>query len=141
MLKFNYGKQGTVLESVADPIEDVINRRVVLAMRSAQPIHMEPSFVSLIVPSEIPEVQALAFELTQGNCDAVSLSTQESLSDLSLESIAPSDFISHDIEVIMRGVWLTHHPDAEEGVFFTSLTTEIEEQIEELWTYQPVASS
>ncbi len=140
MLKFNYGKQGTILESVADPIEDVINRRVVLAMRSAQPIHMEPSFVSLIVPSEIPEVRALAFELTQGNCDAVSLSTQESLSDVS-EPITPSDLISQDIEVIMRGVWLTHHPDAEEGIFFTSLTTEIEEQIEELWTYQPVTSS
>lgn len=141
MLKFNYGKQGTILESVTDPIEEVIHRRVVLAIRSAQPIHMEPSVVSLIVPSEIPELRALELELAQVNCDAVSLSVRESLVPLSPESVLPSNFTSHDIEVMMRGVWLTHHPDAEEGVFFTSLTSEIEDQIEELWTYQPIASS
>ncbi|WP_299489092.1 hypothetical protein [Acaryochloris sp. IP29b_bin.137] len=137
MLKFNYGKQGTVLEAVADPIEDVINRHIMLAMRLAQPIHMEPSFVSLIVPPGVPELKALELELAQVNCDAVAVDADARESDDPKEFIS-GDFPRHGREVIMRGFWLTEHPDAEEGIFVTSLTSGIEAQIEELWTYQPI---
>lgn len=140
MLKFNYGKQGTVLESVADPIEEVINRRILLAIRSAQPIHLEPSFVSLTVPSEVPELKALELELAQINCDAVSVNTTP-LDNTNPHTDAIANELSpDDREVIMRGVWLTDHPDAEEGIFMTSLTSGIEAQIEGLWTYLPIAT-
>lgn len=133
MLKFNYAKQGTILESLTDSIEEVINRRVLLAIRTAQPIHVEPSFVSLIVPAETPELRALETELAQGNCDAVSVCT------MTADPPRATDIMSREIEVIMHGVWLTHQTDAEEGLFLTSLTSEIEEQIEELWSYQPIS--
>ncbi|WP_299415271.1 hypothetical protein [Acaryochloris sp. IP29b_bin.148] len=139
LLKFNYSKQGTILESVTAPLEDVINRRVLLAVRTAQPIHVEPSFVSLVVPSALPELRGLATELAQGDCDAISLCAMEP--DVSAPSEQPlrSDEVNDNIEVVLRGLWLTHHPEAEEGIFFTSLTSEIEEHIEELWSYQPRA--
>lgn len=121
------------------PIEDVINRRVLLAMRAAQPIYMEPSFVSLVVPSELPELRALATELAQVHCDAVALCAMVPDPSISPEQALLPDVASHKMEVILRGVWLTHRPEAEEGVFVTSLTSEIEEQIEELWSYQPIA--
>lgn len=140
MLKFNYGKQGTVLESVADPIETVINRLFLLAMRSAQPMHMEPSFVSLIVPSGVPELKALKIELAQVNCDAVSVNPKPFDTDESQDLLCSGDGSPLDQEVIMRGFWLTDHPGAKEGIFVTSLTSGIEAQIEGLWTYQPVAS-
>ncbi len=139
MLKFNYAKQGTILESLADSIEEVINRRVLLAIRTAQPIHLEPSFVSLIVPAGTPELRALETELAQGDCTAVSVCTTITNSPIVQGPAATKDMPSRDIEVIMHGVWLTHHLDAEEGLFLTSLTSEIEEQIEELWSYQPIS--
>lgn len=138
MLKFNYDKQGTILETVIDPIEEVVNRWVLLAVRTAQPIYLEPSFVSLVVPSEVPELGILEAELAQTSCDAVFLCTM--LPNPPIKKTQPLDNVHRDIEVIMRGVWLTHHPDAEEGLFLTSLTSKIEKQIEELWTYQPIAS-
>ena len=139
MLKFNYAKQGTILESLADSIEEVINRRVLLAIRTAQPIHLEPSFVSLIVPAETPELRALETELAQGNCDAVSVCTMIAEPPRVKGKAYSPDIMSREIEVIMQGVWLTHQTDAEEGLFLTSLTSEIEEQIAELWSYQPIS--
>lgn len=140
MLKFNYDKQGTILESVTDPIEDVINRRVLLAVRTAQPIHLEPSFVSLVVPSGSSEVRALETELAQVHCDAVALCTMISEQPEAQEQDSPTNIIDRNIEVMMRGIWLTHHPEAEEGLFVTSLTSDIEERIEELWSYQTIVA-
>jgi|GEM_PF-2745860 len=139
MLKFNYDKQGIILETVTDPIEEVVNRRVLLAVRTAQPIHLQPSFISLVVPSEVPELGILEAELAQIDCDTVFSCAM--LPNPLTKQTQPLDNVRRDIEVIMRGVWLTHHPETEEGLFLTSLTSTIEKQIEELWTYQPTASS
>lgn len=102
MLKLTYTENNFNLERVNESLEDWVNTRVVLALRLATKIHIEPSTASFLVPANL-----------------------ERLADL--EKVAEENSVklylcdAEYVEVALRGLWLTSDAESETGVFVTAL--------------------
>jgi hypothetical protein len=66
MLKLNYTDLGLHMEWVMTSPEWLIAQHVVLAMRLAQPLHVEPSHASFLLSAQIAELQQLDNVLQAG---------------------------------------------------------------------------
>lgn len=102
MLKLTYTDNKFSLDYLKQSLEDWINTRVLLNLRSATNIYLESSTASLLIPAEssyLNELEKFRGEniLEFCRCDAES------------------------VEVVLKGIWLTSEIESETGVFVTEL--------------------
>jgi hypothetical protein len=121
MLKLTYTEAGLHLERICTPVdnlvENLIAQRVVLAVRTGQPICVQPGRASFLIPAK-------------------HVSIKEYKSTVQGETIRSIDLTSvdHDYyEISLRGTWVASNSDAYEGMFVTSLSDRIEYYIDCLW--------
>ncbi len=117
MLKLNYNDFGLFLERVPISWETVANQRVILAMRSGEPLHLDPSWASFLLPVELSGVTRLKCLLRKYSADAIALTKVD------------DEFV----EVSLKGIWMASSVNAESGTFITALASESEMLIYELW--------
>jgi hypothetical protein len=113
MLKLTYTENSFKFEHLNETLEKWLKRRVILALRSANSFHIEPSTASFVISSDTPDIRQLEAEAKQGmleicRCDA------------------------EMIEVILRGTWLTSDIDSDAGIFVTALSKSTEILLQEL---------
>ncbi|MEC4805155.1 MAG: hypothetical protein SAJ72_12935 [Jaaginema sp. PMC 1080.18] len=98
-------------------VEDWVSGRVVLAVRAATPIYVEPMTASFLLPIDVPylsDLQALA---------------QGEMADLL--DIVPCD--EDCVELCLNGTWIAESPEAEEGVFVTTMNHRVEFFLFKVW--------
>lgn len=115
MLKLTYTENGFYLELLAQPLEDWVTARVMLALRTGTSLCVEPSSASFLLPTDLPQLQALE---RQGQTeDAMAL------------CLCDADYV----EVSLQGTWLSSDADAEEGIFVTVMSYAVEFFLFKLW--------
>ena len=125
MLKLTYTEVGLNLERIQTPVdnramnrvEDLITQRVILAVRTGQPVYVQPGRASFLVPAK-------------------NVSLKEYKSTVQGETIRSIDLTSVDYdsyEISLRGTWIANNSDAFEGMLVTSLNDRIEYYIDRLW--------
>ncbi len=115
MLKLTYTENGFYLERLAQPLEEWVTARVILALRAGTSLCVEPSTASFLLPVDMPQLRHL--ERHQEGEDAISL------------SICDTDYV----EVSLQGTWMTSDSDGETGVFVTSMSYNVEFFLLKLW--------
>jgi hypothetical protein len=117
MLKLNYTDLGLHMEWVMTSPEWLIAQHVVLAMRLAQPLHVEPGHASFLLSAQIAELQQLDNVLQAG--------------EIRNTNIWPVD--DRFVEINLSGSWIAASPEAHEGMFVTALGDRAEALIYQLW--------
>jgi hypothetical protein len=115
MLKLTYTENGFYLERLAQPLEEWVTARVILALRAGTSLCVEPSTASFLLPVDMPHLRHL--ERHQEGEDAIAL------------SICDTDYV----EVSLQGTWMTSDSDGETGVFVTSMSYNVEFFLLKLW--------
>jgi len=115
MLKLIYTETGFFLERLAQPIEEWVKARVILALRAGTTLCVEPSTASFLLPADLPQLHHL--ERQQEREDAIAL------------SLCDAEYI----EVSLQGTWLTSDTDGAEGIFVTSMSYNVEFFLLKLW--------
>ncbi len=115
MLKLTYTENGFYLERLAQPLEEWVTTRVILALRAGTNLCVEPSTASFLLPANMPQLRHL--ERHGEGEDAIAL------------SICDAEYV----EVSLRGTWMTSDVDGAEGVFVTSLGYAVEFFLIKLW--------
>lgn len=127
MLKLNYTDYGLFLERVATSLDVVATQRVMLAVYTGEPLHLEPSRAAFLLPVSDPEVTPLVEVLQEDTTGAIAL------------TVVDINFV----EVSLKGTWIANSASAEAGTFITVLPPQSELLIARLWqmTQQPTAYS
>ncbi|MDC0833227.1 hypothetical protein POG22_09440 [Geitlerinema sp. CS-897] len=125
MLKLTYTETNLHLEYLASSPEELVSRRVKLAMRTGTPLCVEPSQASFLLPVGLPGLQQLAETARREGVDSLELYP------------ADEDFV----EVSLRGTWVATDADTAEGLFVTSLTPFCETAIAKLWKAAAIDAS
>lgn len=100
MLKLTYTDDKINLDCLKQSLEDWINTRVLVSIRSTLSIYIESSTASILVPADsfaIAELEMSSDIVEFYRCDRES------------------------IEVVLKGIWLTSEVESETGVFVTEL--------------------
>ncbi|NEP13049.1 MAG: hypothetical protein F6J92_02540 [Symploca sp. SIO1A3] len=115
MLKLTYTENGFYLELLAQPLEEWVTARVILALRSGTSLCVEPSNASFLLPADLPHLNTLE---RQGQTeDAIAL------------CLCDADYV----EVSLQGTWLSSDPNGEEGIFVTVMSYAVEFFLFKLW--------
>ena len=117
MLKLNYTDYGLFLEQVTASLDTVATQRVMLAVHVGEPLHLEPSRASFLLPVELPGITQLEHSLQKNTADTADVSSVD------------EEFV----EVSLKGTWMAESANAESGTFITALAPESEMLIYELW--------
>jgi hypothetical protein len=115
MLKLTYTENGFYLERLAQPLEEWVTARVILALRAGTSLVVEPSTASFLLPADLPQLRHL--ERHKEGEDAIAL------------SICDAEYI----EVSLQGTWMTSDSDGAEGIFVTSISYNVEFFLLKLW--------
>ncbi len=104
MLKLTYTENSFSLEMLNESLENWVNTRVILALRSHTKIYIEPSTAAFLLPADLSHLADVAQEhvVQLCPCDA----------DL--------------VEVILKGTWVTSDAESETGIFITALSKSAE---------------
>lgn len=117
MLKLSYTESGLHLERSSAPLENFVRQRALLALRLAQPFHMEPSTASFLLVLDDSSWDELEDVLAaDGDRRTMAVPTDEDL-----------------IEVTVEGTWLADTEEAEDGTFVAALSDAAEHFIYRLW--------
>nr|WP_250565479.1 alr0857 family protein [Adonisia turfae] len=116
-MKLNYTDYGLFLEQVTASLDAVATQRVMLAVHVGEPLHLEPSRASFLLPVKLPGINQLEYLLRQNVTDVIDLASVD------------DEFV----EVSLKGTWIANSANAESGTFITALTPESEMLIYELW--------
>jgi hypothetical protein len=125
MLKLQYTENGLFMERVIGSIEILVAQRVLLAMRSGQTLHVQPSNASFLVPANSDGLTRLDLALRLDR-------------DLQV-TVIPVD--TDWVEISVQGTWIAESIDAEEGIFITELGEQTEFWIYKLWEITQAAVS
>ncbi|NEO26640.1 MAG: hypothetical protein F6K03_07015 [Kamptonema sp. SIO4C4] len=117
MLKLTYTENGFWLEQITQPMEDWVNKRVLLALRSATPLYVEPSSAAFLLPVDLPHWEKLEALAQQEGSNAIGL------------AIGDEEYM----EVSLDGTWLVSDPNSEEGIFVTTMSDRAEFFLYKLW--------
>lgn len=117
MLKLTYTENGFHLEHLQESFEEWVNTRVLLALRSATSIFLEPSTAAFLLPTDLPHVREL---------EALAENEQGEMLELSVCD-------AKSIEVALQGTWISSNPDTEAGVFVCLLSSTAESLLYQLW--------
>jgi hypothetical protein len=115
MLKLTYTENGFYLERLAQPLEEWVTARVILALRAGTSLCVEPSTASFLLPADMPQLCHL--ERHQEGEDAIAL------------SVCDAEYV----EVSLQGTWMTSETNGAEGVFVTSMNYAVEFFLIKLW--------
>ncbi|MDJ0680971.1 MAG: hypothetical protein QNJ18_14015 [Xenococcaceae cyanobacterium MO_167.B52] len=116
MLKITYTENGFYLEQLNDSPENWIAKRVLLCLRAATSIYLEPSTASFLLPQDLPYFDQLK-TLKTGHGETMDLISNE----------------DGFLEVCLQGTWVAGEEDSEEGVFICNLCDRIEFFLYQLW--------
>ncbi|MBP0001432.1 MAG: hypothetical protein J7641_20980 [Cyanobacteria bacterium SID2] len=125
MLKLTYTETYVHLEYLTSSAEELVARRVKLAMRVGTPVFVQPSQASFLLPANLPGIKHLAEALRRDAIEGCDL--------------YPAD--EAFVEVSLCGTWVTTDADTAEGVFIASLTPLCELSIAKLWQASRVDAS
>lgn len=117
MLKLNYTDYGLFLEQLTASLDAVATQRVMLAVHVGEPLHLQPSQASFLLPVTLPGIRQLEALLRQNAIDEIALTSVD------------DEFV----EVSLKGTWIANSSNAEFGTFITALAPESEMLIYELW--------
>ncbi len=123
MLKLTYTENGFYLERLAQPLEEWVTARVILALRAGTNLCVEPSTASFLLPVDMPQLRHL--ERHQEGEDAIAL------------SICDAEYV----EVSLKGTWMTSDTEGVEGVFVTSMSYNVEFFLIKLWEESQIRTS
>lgn len=123
MLKLTYTENGFTLDYLTQSLEEWVNTRVLLALRSATALVIEPSTACFLLPNDIYGVTQLR---------------QQVLKDKT-EIIAIVDCDADKVEVSLYGTWISGGNDQHEGVFVTQLNDRTEAFLSQVWTASTLA--
>lgn len=128
MLKLTYTETGFHLERLTQSVEDWIAGRVILALRVATSVCIEPSTASFLLPADLSELPVLEALVRCEEAEAIALSACD----------------AEYVEVSLHGTWLTGDSEGDEGVFVTAMSERTEFFLLKLWqesqTYASVVS-
>ncbi len=125
MLKLTYTENGFYLERLAQPLEEWVLTRVLLALRAATNLYVEPSAASFLLPADLPQLVRFEAIVEQENPDAVTL------------SLCDADCV----EVSLNGTWLVSEPGSEEGIFVCTMSDHAEFYLFKLWEEAQIEAS
>ncbi|WP_013324077.1 alr0857 family protein [Gloeothece verrucosa] len=117
MLKLTYTESGFHLERLSQSLEEWVNTRVMLALRSGTPIYVEPSAASFLLPIDVPYLADLEKLVQREQGDILELSVCD----------------EETVEVSLQGTWITNDPENEEGVFVCLLSDRAEFFLDKVW--------
>ena len=117
MLKFVYTENGFRLEHLAQSLEDWLTTRVIVSLRAATSVHIEPTTASFLLPKDICCLTDLQKLVREEKTQVITLS--------------PCD--NEYIEVTMQGTWIVSDTKSEEGIFVTAIGQTAESFIYQLW--------
>jgi hypothetical protein len=117
MLKLTYIESGLHMEQLASSVEAFVSNRVILAMRSASTIHVEPGCASFLLPMDTPDLSLLKNAIRKEHRKNISL------------GIIEDDYV----EVSFKGVWFAESPNAEEGIFVSAFSDCVEFHLHRVW--------
>lgn len=123
MLKLTYMENGFYLEHLAQPLEEWVMARVMLALRVGTSLCVEPSTASFLLPANLPQLRHL--ERQQEGEDAIALSRCD----------------VEYVEVCLKGTWITSDTDSAEGIFVTSMSYPVEFFLLKLWEESQIRTS
>lgn len=115
MLKLTYTEDSFRLEYLAQPLEDWVTARVILALRAGTSLCVEPNTASFLLPADLPHLHHL--ERWQEKEDAIAL------------SVCDAEYV----EVSLQGTWITSDSDGAEGIFVTSVSYAVGFFLLKLW--------
>jgi hypothetical protein len=121
MLKLTYTENDFSLERLNESLQDWIENRVILALRSATNLHIESSTAAFLLSSEslhLVNLQKVANENANEN----------------IVEICRCD--GEYVEVILKGTWLTSHAESNTGIFVTVLSSSVELLFQQLHNEQ-----
>ena len=117
MLKITYTETGFNLEHLADSLEQLVMRRVILAMRVGESVLVEPSTASFLLRVDLPSLKLLEAEAIDNDSEKIEL------------SVADRDYI----EVTLYGTWIASNSHMAEGVFVTAMSDRTELYLLKCW--------
>ncbi|NJM98989.1 MAG: hypothetical protein HC800_19210 [Phormidesmis sp. RL_2_1] len=125
MLKLNYTDCGLFLEQVdaslvalAKPsLWEFATQRVMLAVYTGEPLHMEPGRAAFLVSANAPEVKKLQSILQADTTQTVTVASVE----------------DGFVEVSLKGTWIAKSINAEAGTLIAALSDESEKLVCQLW--------
>jgi hypothetical protein len=121
MLKLTYTENDFSLEYLNKSLEDWIETRVILALRSTTNIHIESSTAAFLLSADL-------FNLA--NFEKV---VKENATENIVE-ICRCD--AEYVEVILKGTWLTSNLKSHTGIFVTTLSLSVELLLQQLQNEQ-----
>lgn len=116
MLKLTYTENGFYWERLTQSLEEWLHTRVLLALRAATSLYLEPSTAAFLLPADLPYLADL-----------------EKLATSNREILEVSLCDEESVEVCLQGTWLTSDAENEEGVFVCLMSDRAEFFLEKLW--------
>lgn len=116
MLKLTYTETGFNLERLAQPLEDWVKNRAILALRAGVGFSLEPSTAAFLLPADLPQLPELK-KLARREGDAIAL------------AVCDAD----SVEISLQGTWIATDPQSEEGIFGVALSDRTEFFLCKLW--------
>ena len=117
MLKLTYTETGFRLERLKISLELWVAQRISLTLCAGQPLYLEPSKASFLLPAK----DSGLFRLEQ------ILGTEYK----PFISFAPVD--DDYVEVNLKGSWIAETVDAHEGIFIATFSNQVEFYLQKLW--------
>lgn len=117
MLKLTYTDSGSNLEPLTLSLEEWVNARVLIALRSGMPLWIEASTANFLIPADLPYLTELT-HLARRDLD---------------ETFELTVCDRDSVEVSLSGTWLASDANAEEGVFVCRLSDRVECLLYQLW--------
>ncbi len=117
MLKLIYTENSLLMEVITQSLEDWVQMRVILALRVADTINLEPTTASFLLPKNLTNLSLLQAEV------------QGLYSHLIGLDVVDNDYV----EVSLDGTWISGENE-DEGVFVTSLPWALELFLLQLWS-------
>lgn len=114
MLKITYTDDKLNLDLLKQSLEDWINTRVVISVRSSTSIYIESSTASVLLP-----------------VDSFTTNKLQELNSKNIVELCPCD--AESVEVVLKGIWLTSKAESETGLFVTELDKPTELLLQQLF--------
>ena len=115
MLKITYTDNGFFLERLTDAVETWLSQRLLVCLRAATSVYVEPSTASLLLPVDLPYFR-----------DLQALEDSSNVLELDLCD-------DYSVEVSLQGNWVTTDKNSEEGIFICNLDEQTEFFLYQLW--------
>lgn len=117
MLKLNYTESGLHMERVTTSLEELVQKRALLALRAGQSLYVEPGKAAFLLPANVPGLTHLELALQMEQNQNI--------------TVCPVD--DEFVEVSLEGTWIAPCADAHEGTFVTGVSDRAEFFVYKLW--------